>query len=219
VIIQTLPSLVVILPSGPAGAIASLALIAFFAASIRARAAFPPQIGAQMLPNPDAKPEHASPKTATVATILFVAGSIREHSVGFGTCHPNRIVGDKNPVSRSTNLHRRRWLQRGKGNLNLLDCRLWQVPFRTRSLRGESPARGHQHQQQRCRHVRERYHFNDFRKSMLRRAPLNSLSEFKRPLHRTPPWSCGAVLCTLRPCNKLLARERVGCDASPYGRL
>src|SRR5215469_1439885 len=51
-----------------------------------------------------------------------------EHSVRIRTCHPDCIVGDKNPVSRSTNLDRRRWCHRRKRNLNLLDSRLWHIP-------------------------------------------------------------------------------------------
>src|SRR5215467_15056593 len=77
VTIQTLSSLVVIPPSAPAGAIGSVALIVFFATSMRTRAGFFLHVGTQMLPNPEARPEQASPDTFTVATILFVAGSIR----------------------------------------------------------------------------------------------------------------------------------------------
>jgi hypothetical protein len=52
-------------------------MIVFLAASIRTRADFFPQTGTQMLPNPEARPEQASPDTFTVAMTLFIAGSIR----------------------------------------------------------------------------------------------------------------------------------------------
>jgi hypothetical protein len=61
VTIQTLSSLVAIPPSGAAGGIGSVALIVFLAASTRTRAGFFPQTGTQMLPNPKARPEQASP--------------------------------------------------------------------------------------------------------------------------------------------------------------
>ena len=77
VTIQTLSSLAVIPPSGPAGGIGSVAVILFLAASMRTSSGFFPQSGTQMLPNPEASPEQASPETLIVATIRLVAGSIR----------------------------------------------------------------------------------------------------------------------------------------------
>src|ERR1019366_1332229 len=52
VTIQMLSPLAVIPPSGPAGAIGSVALIVFLTASIRTSAGLSPQSGTQMLPNP-----------------------------------------------------------------------------------------------------------------------------------------------------------------------
>ena len=83
VTIQTLSAPAVIPPSGPGGAMGSVALIVFLTASIRTSAGFLPQSGAQMLPNPDARPEQASPDTPTLAMILFVAGSTRSMALGF----------------------------------------------------------------------------------------------------------------------------------------
>jgi len=57
---QTLSSLVAIPPFEPAGGMGSVAVTAFLATSIRIRAGFFPQTGAQMLANPEARPEHAS---------------------------------------------------------------------------------------------------------------------------------------------------------------
>ena len=58
-------------------------LIAFVPASIRTREGSFPQIGAQILPKPEARPEHASPGILMFATILLVAGSIRKMAKGF----------------------------------------------------------------------------------------------------------------------------------------
>jgi hypothetical protein len=44
---------------------------------------FLPQIGTHTLPNPNARPEQASPGILTFATIRFVAGSIRWTEYGF----------------------------------------------------------------------------------------------------------------------------------------
>jgi hypothetical protein len=60
-----------------------MVLIAFLAASILTSAGFLPQIGAQMLPKPEARPEQASPGIFMLATTLLVAGSIRRMAKGF----------------------------------------------------------------------------------------------------------------------------------------
>jgi hypothetical protein len=83
VTIQTLSSLAAIPPSAPAGAIGSVALIAFFVALIRTRAGLLPQIGTHRLSKPNARPEQASPGILTLARVLLVAGSIRTMSYGF----------------------------------------------------------------------------------------------------------------------------------------
>src|SRR4029077_13807951 len=83
VTIQTLSLLTVIPPSGPAGPTGSVAMILFLSASTRTSAGFLPHSGTQRLPNPIARPEHASPDKLTFETTLLVAGSIRWTEYGF----------------------------------------------------------------------------------------------------------------------------------------
>src|SRR5437879_6566811 len=83
VTIQILSPLAVIPPSGPAGPIASVAVILLARASTRTSEGFFPHRGTQILSNPNARPEHASPGRLTFSTILLVAGSIRCTEKGF----------------------------------------------------------------------------------------------------------------------------------------
>jgi hypothetical protein len=107
---QTLSSLAVIPPSGPAGAIGSVALIVFFAASVRTSAGFLPQTGAHTLPKPKARPEQDSPEILMVGTNLLVEGSIRRIAYGFRAGDPHSIFSHQNPVCRASNLDGGGWL-------------------------------------------------------------------------------------------------------------
>src|SRR5438477_1517184 len=75
--IQTLSLLAVIPPSAPAVPTGRMALISFVFTSTRARVGLLPHTGTHMLPNPNARPEHASPESLIFATILSVEGLIR----------------------------------------------------------------------------------------------------------------------------------------------
>src|ERR1700694_3629714 len=75
--IQMLSLLAVIPPSAPAGPIRRMALIWFVFTSTRASVGVLPQTGTQTLPNPNARPEHASPDSPIFATTLLVDGSMR----------------------------------------------------------------------------------------------------------------------------------------------
>ena len=83
VTIQTLSSLAVIPPSGPAGAMGRRAESRFVWTSTRASTGFLPQIGTHTLANPNARPAQASPGILTFATIRLVAGSMRWTEYGF----------------------------------------------------------------------------------------------------------------------------------------
>jgi hypothetical protein len=77
VTIQIRSPLTVIPPSGPVGPSGSVAMTLFLSTSTRTSEGFLPHSGTQRLPNPVARPEHASPDKLTFETILLVAGSIR----------------------------------------------------------------------------------------------------------------------------------------------
>src|ERR1700756_1288645 len=75
--IQILSLLAVIPASAPAVPNGRIALISFVFTSTRASVGVLPQTGTQMLPNPNAKPEQASPESLILAMILLVVGSTR----------------------------------------------------------------------------------------------------------------------------------------------
>ncbi len=83
VTIQMLSALTVIPPSGPGGPTGSVAVILFLRASTRTSEGSLPQSGTQRLPNPNVRPEHASPDKLTSEPTLLVAGSIRWTEFGF----------------------------------------------------------------------------------------------------------------------------------------
>jgi hypothetical protein len=89
--IQMLSLLAVIPASAPAVPSGRMALISFVFTSTRASEGLLPQTGTQILPNPNAKPEHASPGSLIFATILFVVRKClaSSRSYSFALC-PSR---------------------------------------------------------------------------------------------------------------------------------
>src|SRR5438309_777640 len=81
--IQMLSLLAVIPASAPAVPNGRMELMLFVFTSIRASVGVLPHTGTQMLPNPNANPEHASPVSRIFAMTLLLVGSMRCTESGF----------------------------------------------------------------------------------------------------------------------------------------